>query len=93
MDEDVSLAVDHVVLGIGCLFSQHHVLQGSQRFSDLLGVVSLFVGFASVLALVGVGVVLSSLLDLVLRPFLVLVDQENLLDFTDLVLDISGELG
>ena len=67
-------------------------MQGSQRFSDFLGVISLFISFASIFALVGVGVVLSSLFDLVLGPFLVFVDQEDLFNFTNFVFNVSREL-
>lgn len=79
VDEVVALPVDDLVVLVGLLLAQHHVLQRGQRLPDLLNVVALLVLLASVLALVGEGVVLTALLDLVLRPFLVLL-QEDLLD-------------
>lgn len=66
VDEAVALPVDHLVVLVGLLLAQHHVLQRGQRLPDLLNVVALLVLLASVLALVGEGVVLTALLDLVL---------------------------
>lgn len=90
VDEVVSLAVDHLVVFVGFFLPQHHVLQGGQRLSYLLNVVTGFVLSSSVFALVGVGVVLTSLLDLVLGPFLVFF-QEDFFDVGKLDLQIKRE--
>lgn len=40
MDEVVTLSVDDFVVLVGFLLAEHHVLQGSQRLSDLLHVIA-----------------------------------------------------
>jgi len=90
VDEVVSLAVDHLVAFVSFFLPQHHVLQGGQGFPYFLNVVAGFVLSSSVFALVGVGIVLASLLDLVFRPFLVLF-EEDLFDVGKFDLQIEGE--
>lgn len=92
VDEVVTLSVDDLVVLVGFLLAEHHVLQGSQGLSDLLHVIALFVLFSSVFALIGEGVVLAALLDLVLGPFLVLF-EEDLLDIRELYLQSEWEFG
>lgn len=92
VDEAVALPVDHVRVLVGLLLAQHHVLERGEGLPDFLDVVASLVLPAAVLPLVGEGVVLASLLDLVLRPLLVLL-QEDLLDVGQLHLELEGELG
>lgn len=67
-------------------------MEGGERLPNFLDVVTSLVLSATILALVGEGVVLASLLDLVLRPLLVLL-QEDLLDIGKFDLEFEGELG
>lgn len=92
VDETVTLPVDDVRVLVGLLLTQHHVLEGSEGLSDFLDVVASLVLSAAVLPLVGEGVILASLLDLVLRPLLVLL-QEDFLDVGQLHLELEWELG
>lgn len=92
-DEVDAFPLGDVELGVGLLLAQLHVLQGGEGDAQFLVVLALLVLGRPVLALVGVAVVLSSLLDLVLRPLLVLHLQEDLLDFGALRLEVGGEVG
>ena len=73
VDEAVSLPIDNFVVFVSFFLSQHDILKGSQRLSNLLGVIAFFVLFSSILSLISVGIVLPSLLDFILDiPFLIL---------------------
>lgn len=91
VDEMVALPIDDLVGGVSSFLSEHHVLQRGKGFSDLLRIVAFFIDLAPILPLVGVRVVLSSLLDLVLRPLFIAVHQENLFDVASLYFQTERE--
>lgn len=91
VDEVMALSVDDLVAGVGPFFSEHHVLERGEGFSDFLGIVAFLVDLASILPLVSEGVILASFLDFIFGPLFIVVDKEYFFDIARLHLKPEGE--
>lgn len=92
-DEFVSLSFGGFEFRVCPFVSKLHVLQGSDGDSHFLRVIAFLVLFASVLSLVSERVAMSSPLNFILTPSLIVIHQEYFLDFCLLNFDLLGEDG